>query len=491
MPEKAISLLYLLPALGILILLILSRGEKLPDGGDMTDGIRGWFTRGGAFLYKKLSRFLNKRRDAQIRMYLGLIDPRRNAGESGILYYADKIGMTLLIVFAGSILAAMISFSARSRQLVDEQGHIARGDYGNGTRQETLVMSETGSEEESEIRVEITDRQYTREEADALAREAVKQLPLLILNGNTSLDEVRSDLDLVKRLPGYPFSVSWKVSNYSLIHSGGKLQKENIPEEGAVVTLTAQLTYLDDEWDEEIPICILPELLTPEEEKRQRIREALGQADQASVTETYLALPSQIDEEPYTWKGKIRDDAPILFLLILITAAAVFIMKDKDLEKKARERDEALCDAYPQLVSRLVLYLGAGMTVRGVFYKFAQDYIAQKKKDGRFSFLYEEICRVVNELESGISEQTAYEHFALRCRSQPYTRLCTLLTQNLRKGSSGLLVLLREESRKALNDRMSRARKRGEEAGTKLLLPMMLMLVIVMVIIMIPAYQTF
>ena len=106
-------------------------------------------------------------------------------------------------------------------------------------------------------------------------------------------------------------------------------------------------------------------------------------------------------------------------------------------------------------------------------------------------FLYEEIYRVANELESGVSEGTAYEHFSLRCRSQQYTRLVTLLSQNLRKGNSGLLPLLHEESKKALAERMDHARKRGEEAGTKLLLPMMLMLVIVMVIIMIPAYLSF
>ena len=42
-----------------------------------------------------------------------------------------------------------------------------------------------------------------------------------------------------------------------------------------------------------------------------------------------------------------------------------------------------------------------------------------------------------------------------------------------------------------LEERMDKVRKAGEEAGTKLLLPMVIMLVIVMVIIMIPAYMAF
>ena len=69
-------------------------------------------------------------------------------------------------------------------------------------------------------------------------------------------------------------------------------------------------------------------------------------------------------------------------------------------------------------------------------------------------------------------------------------KLGTLLSQNIRKGNKDLLLKLRQEAAVALEERKNRARKAGEEAGTKLLLPMMMMLCIVMVLIMIPAYFT-
>ena len=70
-------------------------------------------------------------------------------------------------------------------------------------------------------------------------------------------------------------------------------------------------------------------------------------------------------------------------------------------------------------------------------------------------------------------------------------KLCTLLSQNIRKGSYDLLYMLRQEADNAFAERKALAKKLGEEAGTKLLLPMMMMLCIVMVIIMIPAYFSF
>ncbi len=160
-------------------------------------------------------------------------------------------------------------------------------------------------------------------------------------------------------------------------------------------------------------------------------------------------------------------------------------------KKGIKNRADQMLNDYPQLVSQLVLYLGAGMTMRNIFEKLAHDYLRKTKNGGKKQYVYEEIVVAVRELSSGVSEAVVYENFGLRCQSRQYTRLGTLLSQNLRKGNSEMLTMLQEESQKAFEEKMDRVRKLGEEAGTKLLLPMIMMLVIVMVIIMIPAYLSF
>ena len=47
--------------------------------------------------------------------------------------------------------------------------------------------------------------------------------------------------------------------------------------------------------------------------------------------------------------------------------------------------------------------------------------------------------------------------------------------------------LLEEESQKAWDERLSLARRQGQEMGTKLLLPMFIMLIIVLVVVAAPA----
>ena len=54
-----------------------------------------------------------------------------------------------------------------------------------------------------------------------------------------------------------------------------------------------------------------------------------------------------------------------------------------------------------------------------------------------------------------------------------------------------MAAILGREAEEAYEERKKRARILGEEAGTKLLLPMLLMLVIVMAILMVPAFFAF
>ena len=131
------------------------------------------------------------------------------------------------------------------------------------------------------------------------------------------------------------------------------------------------------------------------------------------------------------------------------------------------------------------------MSMSNIFYRLGEDYQRNREKGGEKRYVYEEILLVCRELDNGISETAAYTNFGKRCRSGHYSKLSTLLISNLKKGNGELLKALQEEADRSFEQRRSIARQMGEEAGTKLLLPMMIMLGVTLVIIMIPAYFSF
>lgn len=71
-----------------------------------------------------------------------------------------------------------------------------------------------------------------------------------------------------------------------------------------------------------------------------------------------------------------------------------------------------------------------------------------------------------------------------------YQKLSVLLVQSITRGSTDLFLRLKEEEEGAFL-RKRTCKRKGEQASTKLLAPMMVMLVVILVLLMFPALSTF
>ena len=461
-----------------------------------SDGMQdGYITRNlnkiSLFIYQKLIRKKSMPGAENVRTYLSSFYDSRELDKIEENYYVNKISIVLLVIIAGCFLSLMLHISTIHNTLIEDGDVIKRRLPGEGEQTLELVAQTQEGTTLGDFDFVIDEQTYTEQEADTLFKEASEELEVAILGDNESLEQVCSDLDLIKKLDGYPFEISWQTEDYELIGYDGKIVAKEIPEEGVVVKLTATYKYDEKSWQQIIAAKIMPKRLTAEEKNRDAIGKLLNNANLSSRYDEEVQLPKSYDGGQIIWSEKQDDNSLILLLLMWIAGFGCFVLKDKELKEKATLRRRQLLSDYPQLVSQLVLYLGAGMTVRNIFFRLADEYTRKREGGMEARYMYEELLRTTRAIQAGKSEARAYEEFGQRCQGQEYTRLCTLLSQNLRKGNGEILKLLQEESGKAFNDQMDAVRKLGEEAGTKLLLPMILMLLIVMVVIMIPAYMTF
>ena len=178
---------------------------------------------------------------------------------------------------------------------------------------------------------------------------------------------------------------------------------------------------------------------------------------------------------------------PILMLGMAISILLVGREIQKESNWKKTRKEQMMLD-YPEIITEFTMLTGAGMTAKNVWKRIAEDYGITRGKTGRKREAYEEIWKTSQEMKSGIPERECYERFARRCDLIPYMKMGALLSQNLKKGAKGISEMLRMEAVQALEDRKSRARQLGEEAGTRLLIPMLLMLIIVITIVVVPAF---
>ncbi len=523
--------LYILFLCIFIILAVLSAGEELPTYA-RDPPLRRPVRRMALWLIRKLQERREKRRrkgkdllipgEEGVRNDLRTLYPSMKAGRKEVLYRIEKFERSLLLLFAAVVLAGAMHVRSFSSGILQEGGNVRREESGGADRQLTVralpalpVTDEKDGESEkdgdSESRegsdygtytVTIHARQFTRKEAEDRAQEILGQFPESLLGENESADRIRSPLVMPQALQVRPFTLSWESSRYAVLDTDGSIFNTDYRQDQAEeVELTAVLTCGEYRFQKKMDLVVRAPLRDEQQKLQDAVGTALLEAEKESADREIFKLPDSAEGLALVWREKVEDASAGVLILGLVICILVWYVTDYRLHEKTRERNRQLAIDYPQLTSKFVLYMGAGMSVRNVFYKCAEEYrlktaAGSRKGKGNIGagsgrWLYEEVLLVCNELDSGVPEADAYMHFGRRCRLRQYTKFCTLLVQNLRRGNDTLLQVLREEAETSFEERKNLVRELGEEAGTRLLLPMMIMLGITMLMIIVPAYFSF
>ena len=440
---------------------------------------------------RKGSFFENILQAPQVKRDLRVLNPEARTEVLQAKYYVQKIRWFIMLVLIGDFLALLIYISSFGGGSIYQEQYIDRNSYGEGQKK---ILAQVETEDGAfceEVEFYVEERVFSEEELEGLYRKAVKRLEELVPGNGQSRQKVCESIKLPTALEGYPFELEWESNNYFLMNHQGEILKEKIHPEGEELKLTCRVIYLDWLKEYEIPLVIVPKEQTPQELWAAQLQEELVASEKEQKELGTFMLPDSIADKKVIWKERREDYSLVIWGLLVVTACCVYRMQDKDLHKKTEERNAQMLAEYPVLVNRLTLYLGAGMTIKGAWNKIAKDYRGRKELHGEKNYTYEEMLFTCYEMQGGVSEYNAYERFGKICGLQPYTRLVGLLHQSLKKGNSALINDLQKEAEEAQEMRRNQARKKGEEAGTKLLLPMMMMLAIVMVLVMVPAFFSF
>lgn len=172
-------------------------------------------------------------------------------------------------------------------------------------------------------------------------------------------------------------------------------------------------------------------------------------------------------------------DAGYLLFCVAVPVGIAFF-SDRDLYEKVKKRRLAIQLDFPDFVNKLTLLINAGMTVSKAWEKISTDSDSQ-------SPLYQELKTAMADIRSGTPEHKAYEEFAKRCRIPVITRFISVILQNIKKGNAEMVPILRVFANECWELRKNTAKRFGEEASTKLLLPLTLMFIAILLIVGMPA----
>ena len=412
---------------------------------------------------------------------------KKNVDREYVIFESKKYAYFVGALWVSIIFCLLMNVSIGLSTNLKNGNLLKRPSYGEESVQYELKSSYGGN---TDILMSVDARTYPKEELDGIFEEVYQELLKSLLGKNKSLNLVNQDLNFSQSKKYTGVLVQWIPNEHELINSSGKVNLSSVPKEGRDTSIKLLLSYQEKKETYDIFITLIPKEQTKEEALQTELLNFLKDEEKSDRTGEYFSLPTKINGTKvsyYEEKSKV-----VVFVLLFLGILAAILMvfnEDSKLKNQVQVRERQMMVDYSQIVSKLTIFIGAGMSVKEAWFRIVKDY--EKHKGDNRRFAYEEMVYTSKQMLDGMTQAQAYLEFGKRCRLHTYLKFSSLLEQNLRKGTRGLVSLLQNETEQAFLERKHLARRYGEKMSTRLMIPMMIFFAMVLAMIMVPAFLSF
>ena len=277
-----------------------------------------------------------------------------------------------------------------------------------------VTINGEGDGKKEEITYSLKSRTPEKEEIMDLLEEAKSEAEKEVLGKNKSFDQIYSKLELQQEYVQGMVAAQWSFEPEEIIMHDGTINYDNVSED-TLVTCNLTLSAYDVEEVYSFPVMIKKPTFSTEDGFKYFLTKALGKADEGSVNREEVMLPEKIEGKTVTWEQPLSFKGLQICLLGLIGGIAMLLgQKIEDKRRKEIEKKEYLRD-YPDIVSALVLYMGAGMSIQNAFAKIGESYKTQKNENQKERPAYEKILIMNRGLTDGEDVKRLFEEFGKSC----------------------------------------------------------------------------
>ena len=402
--------------------------------------------------------------------------------EQGVYHYQSKrVGLVMLVLFLGGFFALAIGNDHETSKEINPI--IKRPTYD----QDPIVYDLNYAIEDEDpvtgrLPVRVEPKLPEREAAVERLKVSFSELEPIMLKGMNPSD-VHEDLFFPKKPFGEEVSVRYTSLSTDYLSHEGVLKREAME-----IATPYEVSLLVDLGFGEFSMSYVYDFqILLKEMSSKDFAEAIE--DQVIKTKDRIILPNATGEKgvPISWSTQEVGVSGYRIAVVAVLLAILFyVLKKGELDQiLISRRDEILYD-FPTVVNKLIMLMNAGMTFSLAWQKIVVDHQQNKISKG---ILYEEMILVSQDIKNGIPEIEALENFGKRTQCKEIIRFVAVITQNLKRGSQSMTIALKQLSGEAWAIRTTTARRLGEKASTKLLLPMGISLITVLIIVMVPTFM--
>ena len=341
--------------------------------------------------------------------------------------YIKEYKKELYVIFIGLILAILYAFLLKTPSPLVNKNMLRRQDY-IGEDYSIDLYVDGLSDKKLLLNIPVEKRKYDKKDLELIFDKCMEILPSKILGENKSLSEVRTKLNFIKYIAEYDIDVSISPEDSSYIEYDGEIINEDLKK--AVDTyLDISLRYGEEKEDYQIKLSILPVDKASISGIKRSFCKYLKQEDKKSLTSEYMFLPKTLGDKKLKYSTKKEYTAIYIFIFSIIIAFLLnFNKKYKKKQKELSIERQSLLE-YPEIISKFIIYIEAGLSIRNAWERIVLDYEKGKSEN---IYVYEEMKKAYGRLRGGIHEAIVYKDFSRAMKLRQYTKFISILEQKSR-----------------------------------------------------------
>lgn len=394
------------------------------------------------------------------------------------------------ILALGLFLVILAFYMEKADQVLDQGYNLDRKMPGEGDEEVSLILS---PEDMDDIKLTVTVKEeiLSARETRECIKKAKSEIDKTFCREDEELSHVSKGVNPKDSYADGLVEATWTFSSYEIVDSSGNIIKDKLSDEGEIVEVIVELSCNEMKELYQFSFVVYPQDKNEIEKLISKVKEEIDVRQDIDGTDK-LALPKEIDGRALTWREpKKHMVIKILFLELIIFVLYFLSIEEKKRENLKKLKAEMELD-YSEIVSKMAILMGSGMSIKQAWSRITARYLDEREKNSEcYKAVYEEMLRTLREISDGEKEVQAYQNFGERVGINCYHRFSRILISSLQKGNREVCAVLEAEAEEAFEKRKLLARKLGEEASTKMLLPLMLMMIVVIAIVVAPAIVSF
>lgn len=375
----------------------------------------------------------------------------------------------------------------------DQITYLVRPEVGSEYHEVSIVAEAEikGKKINNEVKIKINPKSMSKEMQVMEINELIKSIPSIILNENSSIQDVSTPLNLMTYDQATGIKIEWESNDPNLIDSNGFVNSINIIEP-MLVELHGTFKLMDTEVEKIFSLRVV------NSENITYINKIFGKNIQNMVKKIslskgneYVFLPERdnFGNNLYWSKGNGSYQGELLFILV-ISLAVIYFNRHTFLAKKSKKFKDDIIRDFPSFVTKFILLLSAGLVVSTALEKIAFDYQSNIRNQGIIP-IYEELLIIENKiLKTRSSLLIELKNLGERTKIREMSRFAAIISENINKGSE-LVEKLEAEGELLWINRKKRIEERARLTEAKLTFPLLILLIVLIILTISPVLITF